>query len=466
MKKLIFFLFLTLQLSAQEFSVKKGVVIDNLKVVDTLEESYSLYLPMAFTSDRAWPTLFVFDGRGRGKSAAQLLKATAEEQGYILVSSNDIDPQNDLQQNVMVAARLLQEVTSKIPVDVNQVATVGSMAGARAATSIPLVFNNIHGVIAVGDHWVNFNLIDQKKSFVFIGIVGDEQFSALGMGRTADILSQMRFPSQLYTYSGGEDWPGTDILNSAVGALTISAMQKELRPLDRQLVEQLYKQDIGRVNKLMSQNQLLAAEDLLEVMLDKYEGFDYLAEIKSKQNQLSRSRNYSEQKREQRRLADKEGRLLDDFVYYLEEDIRTANYENLGWWNYQKRQLDSLGKNNDAEAKMAQRLKGFIKESIRLTRNDLQEKRTPLENELLANMLQTIFDPQAFDAYRKIISLSAQDNDFQTAYFYLEEMLKHGYKDMEALYNIEGTLGLRLTPEYNTIIENYLGKSRFHDTSN
>ena len=463
---MIFFLFLSLQLSAQDFSVRKGVVVDNLKVADTLSETYALYLPQNFQTDKAWPVLFLFDGRGRGKTAAQLLKSTAEEQGYMLVSSNNIDPENDLQQNVLIAARLLQHVTQILPVDVDQVATVGSMAGARAATSIPLVFNHIHGVIAVGDHWVNFNLVDGKNTFNFIGIVGDEQYSALGMNRTADILSRMKFPSWIYTYSGGQDWPATDILNSAVGALTISAMKKNLRPLDRQLVDELYRQDLGWVNRLMSENDLLAAENLLEIMTQKYEGFDHLSEIRATQKQLSRSGNYTNQKREQARIAEKEGRLLDDFIYYLEEDIRTANFENLGWWNFQKSQLDSLSQKNDAEAKMAQRLKGFIKESIRLTRNDLQEKRTPLENELLANMLQTIFDPQAFDAYRKIISLSAQDNDFQTAYFYLEEMLKHGYKNMEALYRIDGTLGLRITPEYNSIIENYLGKSRFHETSN
>ncbi|MDX1753833.1 MAG: hypothetical protein R3259_11635 [Salinimicrobium sediminis] len=466
MKKLIFFLFLTLHMSAQEFSVRKGVVVDDLKVADTLTETYSLYLPTTYENGRTWPTLFVFDSRGRGRTAALLLKGTAERQGYIIVSSNDIKRENTLEENVMVAARLLQQVTKKLPVDLSQVSTLGSMAGAKAASSIPLIFDNIHGAVAVGDHWVNFNLLDQKKSFNFIGIVGDEQYSAMGMGMTTDGLSELKFPSQLYTYDGGEDWPAADILDSAVGALTLDAMRKEKRPVDRQLIQQLYEQDLGWVNKLMSQNQLLNAQNLLEVMEEKYDGFVNATEIKAKQNQLSRSRNYIVQKREQQTINQKESRLLDDFVYYLEEDIRTANFENLGWWNFQKKQLDSLGQKQNGEAKMALRLKGFIQEYIRLKRNEFQENRTPLESRMLANMLQTIFDPQAFDAYRNIISLSAQDNDYQTAYFYLEEMLKHGYKDMDALYDIEGTLGLRLTPDYNNIIENYLGKAKFHEDHN
>ena len=463
MKKIIFFLFLSLQLSAQEFVVKKGAVVDDLKISDTLEESYALYLPTAYRNERLWPVLFVFDGEGRGRAAAQLFQSTAEEQGYIIVSSNSISHQNDLEQNVLAGARLMQHVAGILPIDFKQIASVGSIAGARVASAIPLIFDNILGVVAVGDHWVNFNLLDNKKNFAFIGIVGDEQYTTSGMQNIASTLSRLRFPTQIYTYSGDEEWPQPQIINSAVGSLTLEAMREGFRPVDPQLVEQLYRQDLARVHKLMSLNRLINAEGLLEIMEEKYDGFISTAEIRSNQNQLERSRNYAQQKREQSTVTEKETRLIDDFIYYLEEDIRTANFENLGWWNYQKNQLDSLSQKNNAEAKMALRLKDFIREYVEIKRRELKETRIPLENKLVANMIQTIFDPRAYDAYMNIISLSAQDNDFQTAYFYLEEMLKHGYQDVENLYNIEGTLGLRLTPEYNDIIEKYLGTSKFYD---
>lgn len=460
---MIFFLFLSLQVSAQEFMVKKGIVVDSLKVSDTLNDSYALYLPTTYQNERLWPVIFVFDGQGRGKPAAQLFRSTAEEQEYIIVSSNDIHEENSLEDNALIAARLVQHVAGILPLDSRQIASVGSMTGGKVASSLPLIFENILGVVAVGDHWVNFKLLDNKSNFVFIGIVGDEQFSGPGMKSTAEALSQLRFPTQIYTYSGDEEWPVPQIIYSAVGSLTLESMRKRYRVLNNQLIEQLYRQDMARVNSLMSQNQLLNAEGLLEVMKEKYKGLASMAEVNSKQNQLLRSRNYEQQKRQQETYSQKESRLLNDFVYYLEEDIRTANFENLGWWNYQKNQLDSLAQKKTAESKMALRLKDFINEYVALKRQDMSKTRVPLESRLIANMIQTIFDPRAFDAYRNIISLSAQDNDFPTAYFYLEEMLKHGYKDMEKLYNIEGTLGLRLTPEYNQLIESYLGESKFYD---
>lgn len=463
MKKIIFFLFLSLQVSAQEFLVKKGVVVYDLKISDTLDDSYALYLPTAYQNERPWPVLFVFDAEGRGKTAAQLFRGTAEEQGYIIVSSNNISRQKDLEQNLLTGARLMQHLAGILPIDLKQVSTIGSMAGARVATSVPLVFDNIFGTIAVGDHWINFEMLNGKKNFVFIGIVGDEQFADSSIKRTAGALSYLRFPSQVYTYSGNEEWPQPEIVSAAVGSLTLEAMRSKLRAVDVNLIEELYNMDMSRVNKFMSNNQLINAGALLDLMEEKYKGFISINEIRAKQDQLTRSRNYTQQKREQQLVSKKEARLMDDFIYYLEEDIRTANFENLGWWNYQKNQLDSLVQKNNAEAKMALRLKDFIDEYVWIKRKEFKKDRVPLESKLVANMIQTIFDPRAYDAYRNIISLSAQDSDFPTAYFYLEEMLKHGYTNLENLYNIEGTLGLRLTPEYNQIIENYLGTSKFYD---
>lgn len=463
MKKIVFFLFLSLQMAAQEQSLRKGVVIDSLKVSDTLDESFSLYLPMAFKGQEPWPVLFLFDEKGRGKTVAQLYKSAAEEQGYILASSNNISSENPLVKNVEVAARLLGAVSEMLPIDYNQISTAGSMDGAKVATSVPLLFDNIHGVIAVGNQWINFDVLDRKKDFSFIGVVGDEQYTANGMNFTANQLSRLKFPSLVYTYEGNEDWPNPEIISAAVGSLTLNAMKQKLRPMDPQLVDQLYSEDLSRVNKLISLQKLIAANHLLDIMQEKYDGLRSTSEVKNRQDQLQRSRNYVQQHYEYQKTLEKEVRLIDDFIYYMDQDLRTANFENLGWWNYQKNQLDSLAQKGGPEGKLANRLEGFILELAQINEQQLEKNHAPLEPRLLVNMLQTIFDPTDFDSYKEVISLSAMDNDFGTALFYLEEMLKHGFKNKDELYNIEGTLGLKLTRDYNWLIEKFLGAARFHD---
>lgn len=462
MKKIFFLLFLSLQLNAQEYAIKKGVVADSLKVSDTLNESFSVYLPSYFDSNRKWPVLYIFDEEGRGKSAAQLFKTAAEEQGYILISSNDIAKEAPMLENVKTATRLLQSTYRNFPIDVSQISVAGSGEGARVASSLPFILNDIFGVLAVGNHWINFDFVDKRKEFAFIGVVGDEQYTSKGMKMTAKALEHFRFPSEVYTYEGDKEWPGADVISAAVGSLTLEAMRKKLRPYDMELVNSLYRQDLNKVNKFMSTGQLLLADSFLELMEDKYENLKQMPEVEARREQLEDSRNFVRQKRLEEDIAEKESRLLDDFIYYLQEDIRTANFENLGWWNYQKRELDSLSQKGGVEAKMAERLKGYISELTLQKRREMEKKKARLEPLLLANMLQTIYNPQDYEAYKNIISLSAQDNDFSTALFYLEEMLKHGYDNKEALYNIEGTLGLKLTEEYNKLIEKYLGSAKYY----
>ena len=463
MRKFLILFLLGLQVTAQEYSVKKGVVVDSLKVSDSLSESYALYLPTSFNSTRKWPVLFVFDPEGRGKSAAQLFKNIAEEQSYLVVSSNNISDENELVKNVETAARLMATVSRMLPIDLQQVSTAGALEGAKVASSMPLMFSEIFGVVAAGNQYMNLDLLDRKNDFAFIGIVGDEQFTATGMNLTASALHDQKHLTAIYTYAGASDWPKPDIMSSAVGSLTLQAIKNKLRPRDIQLVNQLYQEDISRANKMISAGEMLQAMYLLELMEEKYDGLKDIAEVRQRRDQMKRSGTFLKQKREEEEIMKKEDRLKTDLLYYFKEDVETANFENLGWWNFQKMKLDSLAQKGGAEAKMAKRVEGFAKEIAETTRREFLNKNPDLQNEMLVNMILTIFDPHNYNAYKRIVTLSSQDNDFETALFYFEEMLKNGYRDKEGVYDIDGTLGLKMTPDFNWLVKKYIGESRYYE---
>lgn len=76
-------------------------------------------------------------------------------------------------------------------------------------------------------------------------------------------------------------------------------------------------------------------------------------------------------------------------------------------------------------------------------------------------MLRTIITPEDTEPYLKIISNSAKIEDYGTALFYLEELLKTGYTDKETLYGLDGTAFLRITPEFNEVVDKYLKDARY-----
>ncbi|NNG09152.1 MAG: alpha/beta hydrolase, partial [Arenibacter sp.] len=92
MKKYILFLFFGAVFlgSAQQITLKKGVVVDSIGIKDSDSESFSLFLPSTFEMDKNWPILFVFDLEGNGKRAIRMHTEAAENQGYVLAASNNV----------------------------------------------------------------------------------------------------------------------------------------------------------------------------------------------------------------------------------------------------------------------------------------------------------------------------------------------------------------------------------------
>lgn len=458
-------LFLSFQfISAQEIMIQKGVVVDALPVNDSIKETYSVYLPQNFTSDKAWPVLFIFDSNGRGRQALQLFRKAAEEQGYIMAASNDIAEDNSLLENTKVAARMINRVYGYFPVNSREMYTAGFAEGARVASALKAVYKDVQGVLAAGDTWVNANLVMNNSDFGFVGLSGTRDYRVHILGETVDFLKQADLDASLYTFEGGQEWPNPEILSHAVGRFTLRAMNKGLRPMDPALVETLYQQELETVEQLRRQMKYYKAHQWLEKMEPYYAPFNKKSDLRQRKKEISREKLFRQQRRSYNRAANKEAEYRDQYVYFLNEDVYAANFENLGWWNQQLKELEEMQQgSNPAEQEMAYRLQGLLRSYAENTFNELQEANAAIDPLIFTAILRTIFDKQNPEGYRSIISLSAQDGDYYTALLYLEDLLKTGYKDMEALYNIPGTLDLKLSPEYNALIKKYLGESKFYN---
>src|SRR5687768_9535038 len=73
-------------ISAQDFP--KGR-FEKVVIQADPSQSYVLYLPTAYRSDRKWPILYVLDARSNGVEAGKRFLAGAERYGFIVASSNN-----------------------------------------------------------------------------------------------------------------------------------------------------------------------------------------------------------------------------------------------------------------------------------------------------------------------------------------------------------------------------------------
>ena len=461
----VFLLLFTLTGTAQtQLTLKKGIVVDSLKVNDSISETFSLFLPKSFSNDTIWPVVFVFEPQGRGRTAAQLFSQGAEEQGYIVVASNNIVAKDSLLNNLKVAYRMINTAFNFFPIDENRIYTAGFAEGAEVASALPPFVKNIRGIIAAGGIWLNSDQLKKANRFTFIGISGYNDYRIYNLEEAVRFFRKNDHPASLYTFNGFHEWPGSQLISRALGGFTLQAMEKGLIPGNPELVESLYQSELEQAERLRRTMQFYKSYELLELMEDKYALHNKKDELKNLQKDLRRNNLYRQQKKEYDKALDLENMKKGEYSYYIEEDIFLANFENIPWWNQQVIELKKYqdGKNL-AEAEMGYRLQGFLAALANSYYDTLSKSGASIDPLIFTAVLQTLFDKQNPEGYKNIISLSAQDGDYEMAMLYLEDLLKTGYKDMEALYNIPGTLDLKLSPGYNSMIKKYLGESKFYD---
>ncbi len=465
MKKtvLLLLLFFSFFGTAQKIVIKKGAVIDGIKVGDTIPETFAIYLPTAFEITKKWPVLFVYDTQGRGKRVLSMFREAAEEQGFILAASNNINDSLSLSQNVLVSSRMFNAVFAMVPIQKNRVYTGGYTEGARLASLMPTFIKQVKGVIACGSPVANSEVLSSKNPFHFIGIVGVEDYNYTAMLATEKVLNKLRFPNNLLVFQGGQEWPETAYISKAMELLNLGLMAKGELPKDEAFIDKTYRNSLGEISSLITENKPLLADRLLREMMENYRLLRNVDSLKMSSKTLRKTKQFRSANRTLNSIFFRESLIKEDYVYYLEEDVLTYNYNNLGWWKYQMEKLQEYEKKPSIyEKQMGRRLKGFVNALI-ADNIDIVKAETPVDEEALNFlwMVNTITDAKSYQSYLNIISYSAKIEDYGTALFYLEELLKNGYTDQATLYSLEHTALFRIMPEFNKVVAKYLKDARY-----
>lgn len=467
MKKTILFLALAccgiLSTSAQQMTLRRGVVLDSLQVNDTISESFALYLPKKFELDSRWPVLFLFNMEGKGKHVMQPFLQAAEHQNYILAASNSVNDTLSLTQNVLIASRMINQVLNILPVDSRRIYTGGMDTGGTFASVMPVVSKNIKGIISVGGGIANVDVLAPDGPFQFIGIADINEYSSIEMEASESLLNNLRFSNQLFKYEKNTKPLPMYLIDFGLQIFVLNAMAKGEVVKDMEYVNSAYRQNLRVIDALIKEKKLLQAYDFANEIMEVFRVHLDVSEIKASQKLLRKDKEYKAMKRLASNYKFKEELLQEDYDYAIYEDVATYNFNNLGWWAYQMQEIKKFQASTIRfEHQMGNRLKDFVDHLVNKNIRQLKEEET-LDEEGLSflYMLNTITEPTDYEAYIEVISLSSKIEDYDTALFYLEELLKTGFKDKQQLYDIPDTALLRISPEYNALMLKYLKEARY-----
>lgn len=465
MKKILpLFLFvLPYTIFSQEVKIAKGTINDSLTIKGEPNESFSLYLPTNFSMTRAWPVLFLFDMKGESRNTMSMFTNAAEREGYILAGTNNLKDTLSLSQNVLIANRMINAIYEMLPVHKERIYVGGIGDGGRFATLMPTFIKEIKGVLSCGASIANTEVLTRKNMFYFIGIAGRSDYNYRELLESKMILDNLKFPNIVLFFEGDHQWAPIDESAIALRSFTLAEMAKGTIPKNDSLINDYYESSLIRANELLKNDKPLLAENVLDNAIQVYNPFGDLDSLKTSRKVLRRSKTYRSKKRNQENFFLKETLTKEDYGYYLEEDVLTYNYNNLGWWNFQMSELDKMDKSgNEFERRMASRLRGFLNALISDNINIIStDKQVDLEALNFLYQLKTITEPKNPENYLKVISYSALVEDYGTGIFYLEELLKTGYDNKEELYGLENTALFRISPEFNAVVAKYLKDARY-----
>ena len=291
----------------------RGVLVSGVACRSDPAQTYTLYLPTAYTPERRWPAMLVLDPAGRGDEAAERFRGIAEAHGWILLSSNDVHSAGPAEGNQRAVTAMWHEVRERVASDPRRIYAAGFSGGGIMAYALGYGTGGLAGVIASG---ARFRSGDERKPLRFpcFGAAGDADFNYLEMHDAHAVLAGWGTPERLEVFPGRHEWMPVEMAARAADWLELHAMRQGLRPPDPELVERFAAADLRAAEELeRSGSQLDASRRLRQLAADLAElrPAEEVAALAARAERLAASPGARREAADRKRLDDEErGTLL------------------------------------------------------------------------------------------------------------------------------------------------------------
>jgi hypothetical protein len=320
--------FLTLLLAAVPLTaapppdLPRGQILPKIVSTAQPDRSYALYLPPAYTPERSWPILYVFDSRGidNGRAMIELFKNGAERFGFIVASSNDSSGIVPMEENFRSLSAMWTDTHARLALDDRRAYGFGFSGMVRfvltAAIQAP---GTLAGVVsASGGYPLGQPPSKEKTPFPFFAMVGEKDFNYYELLDTETKLAAEGIPHRVELFDGSHEWPSGALVTQALGWLELQAMKNGTRPRDPALVETLWNEDLARARSLENAGRLWRSWRVWRAAAADFAGLRDISEAEKKAAGIEASEPF------RKRLKEREARDRRDREY-LERIPRLFN---------------------------------------------------------------------------------------------------------------------------------------------
>jgi dienelactone hydrolase len=282
--------------------LQRGAIIDDVRCAADSTQSYALYLPSTYSSDRQWNLLIAFHPGARGRLMVEKYRAAAEQYGYIVAASNT-SRNGPWAVSAAAAQAMWADLHQRFPIDPQRIYTTGMSGGARVAMQVALGGNNIAGVIASSAGYPD----SQPRAtvpFAVFGTTGVEDFNYIEMRQLDRKLTS---PHYLAVFDGGHTLPPDAIAFEAIEWMELQAMQSGRRTKDEALLDRLLEKRRRLIAASTSATDTL---HLLDALVSDFRGLRDVSAEANRAKDLSKQSDVKKALKRERADEDAEARML------------------------------------------------------------------------------------------------------------------------------------------------------------
>jgi hypothetical protein len=368
--KKIFSLFFFLQtLTSQSFLFPqmsaKDQVTDTVQCHNAIGQSYALYRPAQYDNKKSWPVILIFDPSARGRTGVSAFIEAGRKYGFILACSNN-SRNGPLGDNFTAATAMLQDVEERFTVDQRRIYAAGFSGGSRFAMAFAVKEKKISGVIGCGAGLPNDGnyLPSGNSDFLYYGLAGTRDMNYLEMHDLSGFFSnQPRVISYLRTFSGGHQWPGSDLITEAVEWLVLQTMNRKIIPANQTLLSYIENKTQNLINSQLSAGDYPNAIRYMRFAARDFRGTPFASRLIKLLTDMEKSAEYQKAISKWNKMVATEQERKEKYLNYLSEIVNSGSLTDSAsaWWKNETRALIRLrDKGSPENSQMASRVLNFI----------------------------------------------------------------------------------------------------------
>ncbi|MBS1587028.1 MAG: hypothetical protein JSS82_15960 [Bacteroidetes bacterium] len=421
-------------------SLPKGKLIDSLACKKAADQTYALYLPSSYASDKSYPCIYFFDAHRRGGLPINMYKRIAEKYGFVLIGSNN--SKNGLQwpEAHEIAKAMMDDSRSRINIDPYRIYTAGFSGGSRVACALAMQDGGVAAVLGIAAAYPAEQGTQSK--FDYFGMVGDRDFNLNEMRQWDASLDQNGMAHQLLTSGATHGWASADDMEMAMLWIQARAMKNQKQPRNDSLLMAIQSEYKRRIAAMKQAGDWIKLHELLSGIVEALDGLNNITAWKKELTDLQNNAAYKQAVQKQSQLQ------LEEQTQQREFGGTFASKDEM-YWTAKIATLKAVRPLQ--ESQMNGRLLAYLGFVAYMNANNAL-KAADLNNSSKAIHIFRLADPKNPDgAYlQAVYELSMGDKD--DALKSLREAVRLGYNDVGQLKTDQALASIRTDASFAGIV--------------